>query len=637
MPTLIISAALSLAIQGRIHLIFILLILAYLILMAFTWDTPITPGRSWKPSSSDFPVWHVVLVLGASVGLPYFLLSTTSSLAQAWFSRLRSKSSPYSFYILSNAASFIALLSYPVLVEPNWTVHQQAWFWSGAFCLYLLLIGLCAVQVNRSADSRSGKSELEEVSPAQVETNLQADHKPSRRAFLLWTGLAACASVMLLATTNQMCQDIASIPFLWVLPLSLYLLSFIFAFTDRAASFRGLIAALTLVAIFLGLWSMAYGNQSSILLQIAANSLLLFFICIFCHSELYRLRPHPRFLTSFYLALSIGGAVGGVFVSLVAPNIFKDFWEYPLGLVLCAGMVILISFQSRGTWLYRLRIPISVLALSMAVFILLIPVLWVTKSAEMHRNFYGVIKIRASEIGDVPGYDMMHGAIVHGSQATTPPDSLRPTRYFTKTSGIGLAINNNPHRLLGEPLQVGIVGLGVGTLAAYGEKGDVFRFFEIDPAVINVAQDTRFFTYLSQSQAQIDVVTGDGRLSLEKEQESGAPLYDLIVIDAFSGNSIPTHLLSRKSIDLYLSLLKEDGMLGFHITNRHIDLEPVLAQAARSLHLSAAIIQAKAADNFGANSTWVLFTHDAEPAQLTIPGARKARPALRPGNSTVDR
>ena len=152
----------------------------------------------------------------------------------------------------------------------------------------------------------------------------------------------------------------------------------------------------------------------------------------------------------------------------------------------------------------------------------------------------------------------------------------------------------------------------MGTLAAYGEKGDVFRFFEIDPAVINVAQDTRFFTYLSQSQAQIDVVTGDGRLSLEKEQESGAPLYDMIVIDAFSGDSIPTHLISRESIDLYLSLLKEDGLLGFHITNRHINLEPVLAQAARSLHLSAAIIQAKAADDFGADSTWVLFTRDAE-------------------------
>ena len=151
---------LKLAVQGRIHLVFILLILAYLILMAFTWDTPITPGRSWKPSSSDFPVWHVVLVLGASVGLPYFLLSTTSSLAQAWFSRLRSKSSPYSFYILSNAASFIALLSYPVLVEPNWTIHQQAWFWSGAFCLYLLLIGLCAAQVNRSVDSRSGECRI---------------------------------------------------------------------------------------------------------------------------------------------------------------------------------------------------------------------------------------------------------------------------------------------------------------------------------------------------------------------------------------------------------------------------------------------------------------------------------------------
>lgn len=606
----------KLASQGKLHLIVLALVLSYLVLMAFTWATPITPDASWKPTGVEFPVAHVVLVLGISVGLPYFLLSTTSSLAQAWFSRLHSQSSPYSFYILSNAASFLALLSYPILVEPNWTVHQQAGFWSAGFVVYLFLVGFCAVQVVRGDASQAVKA-------TQTAGNEEVGTPPSRRFFLLWIALAACASVMLLATTNQMCLDIASIPFLWVLPLSLYLLSFIFAFTDRIARYRGLIVGLTIIAIFIGLWSMAYGSQSSILSQIAANSFLLFIICIFCHSELYRLRPHPRYLTSFYLALSIGGALGGVFVSLIAPVIFKDFWEYPLGLIFCAFVVTAISYQSRGTWINRLRIPISVTALTLAALILLLPILWVTKTEAMYRNFYGVIKIRASEIAGFPGFDMMHGAIVHGSQASTPPESLRPTRYFTENSGIGLAIINHPRRLADKPLRVGIIGLGVGTLAAYGEEGDTFRFFEIDPAVIEIAQDTRYFTYLSQSNARVEVVAGDGRLSLEKEQKNGDAQYDILVIDAFSGDSIPTHLVSSEAVELYLSLLKEDGLIGFHITNRHLNLEPVLARAAESLDLEAAVVQTKAADDFGADSTWVLVSRD--PALLASPALAKAK------------
>jgi hypothetical protein len=610
--------------QGRFHLVSIALILVYVVTMAFTWATPITPNASWKPGSIDFPVWHVVLVLGISVGLPYFLLSTTSSLVQAWYGQLREQVSPYSFYILSNGASFLALLSYPILVEPYWTIHQQAGFWSGAFVVYLLLIAVCAVQAVRNAPKQHAR-----ITPEPAE-NQPADLKrPAGRTFLLWISLAACASVMLLATTNQMCQDIASIPFLWVMPLSIYLLSFMFAFTDWIARYRGVYVALTLVAIFLGLWSTTYGSRSAIFLQIFANSLVVFFICIFCHSELYLRRPHPHYLTSFYLALSIGGAVGGVFVNLVAPIIFKDFWEYQLGLIFCAVMIIAITYQSQGTLLHRLRIPVAVVSLSLAFFVLLIPILWVTKTEGMWRNFYGVIKLQKTDIGGVPGINMMHGAIVHGSQALSRPDSLRPTRYFTGTSGIGRAILNHPRRLAGQSLRVGVVGLGVGTLAAYAQEGDTFRFFEIDPDVIRVAEDERYFTYLSQSPGTMQVIAGDGRLSLERELSASttAP-YDILIIDAFSGDSIPTHLISHEAIDLYLALLGEDGVLAFNITNRHINLEPVLAQAGKTFHLQAGIIEDNTKDPFAADSVWVLFSQD--PKFFETPAISSVQRALVP-------
>ena len=595
----------SLGRQRAVHLAVSLIVLAWMVLMAFRWDTPVTPGVQWKPVPTASPVGQVLLVLLVGVGLPFFLLSTTSSLTQSWFSQVRRHSSPYSFYALSNGASLLALLSYPILFEPYLTVKQQAVFWSAGFGLYLLVLGACMWFTRSTAGEAPAITGEKEAEPA---ASIAA---PGRKRYAFWISLSTCASVMLLASTNYMCRDVASVPFLWVLPLSLYLLSFVIAFHDHQKRLRSLYAVLTLVALSLGLWNLAMGTRMSILFQIGSNSLMLFSISLLCHSELYLNRPAPRYLTSFYLMLSVGGALGGIFVNLIAPMIFPDFWEYNLGLIYCAIIVIMIAYQSRGTMLYRLRIPVSVLALALSVFIFALPIAWMQKSVEIARNFYGVVKIRQME-GDVPGYEMVHGSITHGQQASREPEKSQPNLYYGESSGLYYTITNYPPYQSGQPVKIGGIGLGVGTITSYGRQGDLVKFYEIDPAVIQYAKDTRYFTYLAESKAELAIVVGDGRLSLEREMAQNQPQdFDIFVIDAFSGDSVPSHLISIEAIQLYLDHLKPDGALAFHITNRHIDLEPVLALAAEQLNLPGAIIVQDAPTGpMSSASTWVLLTRN---------------------------
>ena len=416
-----------------------------------------------------------------------------------------------------------------------------------------------------------------------------------------------------LASTNQMCQDIASIPFLWVLPLSLYLLSFVIAFNDNQKKLRGVYVLLSLGALALGLWNLANDSRMSTLFQIASNAFMLFAICLLCHSELYRHRPSPRYLTSFYLMLSIGGAAGGILVSLIAPLIFPDFWEYNLGLIYVAIIVIVIAYRSRGSWLYHVRIPVSVLAMVLAVFILILPIAWTTRSIKEARNFYGVIKVRALD-GPIEGYSLIHGAITHGNQAGPGPLHDTPTTYYTRSSGVGQAILNYPPRIGGKPIRIGVVGLGVGTIASYGRPGDAIRFYEIDPNVIAFAQDSRYFSFLSDSPAKVDITVGDARLSMERELAQNEPQgFDILVIDAFSGDSIPTHLLTEEAVQLYLAHLKPGGILAFNISNRHLDLEPVLTLAGEHFGLHGVVIGDNDPKNpLGAPSQWVLFSKDAD-------------------------
>jgi len=595
--------------QGQVHLALLGVVAGVLVVLGVRWGTPVTPDASWKPEVGGYPAFQVLGVLAVSVGLPYFVLSTTSSLMQSWYSRMNREGSPYAFYVLSNAASLLALLSYPVVIEPNLRLREQALAWSVGFGVYLGAVGWCALQLLAT------RSDEGEKTGKRAETVEQAGERPGWGKSLLWIGLAACASTMSLAVTNQITQDVASVPFLWVLPLSLYLLSFIVGFNDWVARQRGPLVVLMLLALGVGLLILLNPWQLALGVQIAENCFVLFVVCLFCHSELYRDRPDPRYLTSFYLMLSIGGALGGVLVSLIAPLFFRGFWEFPLALLFCADLTRQMAQSDRASRLFRFRHGVTVLVAVLAVGIVLIPLKAYSDSFLVKRNFYGLLRVREVDYDGIPAYNLVNGTITHGLQAMEGPNRSRPTSYFTESSGAALAILNHPARLSGQPLKIGIIGLGVGTLAYYGQQGDTIRFYEINPQVIEVAQDTRYFTYLRDSRATVKIVEGDARLSLERELAGGdAQNFDIFVIDAFSGDSIPAHLLSIEALRLYMNHLKPDAVLVFHISNKYIALEPVLWQAQQALQISGAYIAGKALQGnpLSFESFWVLFTHNSD-------------------------
>lgn len=592
--------------QALLHALALLAVAGWFAAAAFERGAPIFPSPGLMPDGGEPPIWRILIVLAVSVGVPYLLLSTTSSLLQSWYRVARRRGSPYAFYALSNAASLLALLTYPLIFEPWLALREQALFWSAGFAAYLALAALCAALLRAGAGEMAlglaAADPAGEVQPAE-----ENGPRPGWRLYLAWVGLAAISSTLLLATTNHVTQDLSSAPFLWVLPLGLYLLSFVIAFDDRqAGGLRGAYILLTLSALLLGFFNLDRASNMPILLQIVSNAALLLIICLFCHTELYARRPHPRYLTGFYLMVSIGGALGGLFVGLFAPLVFTDFWEYPLGLAAAGLAAGAVAFQARGEWIHRLRFPVALAALALVVAVFSTSAYWLSGSSFMTRSFYGVLRVRPQTVEGQPGFRLMHGGILHGSQVQGAPYSTRPTTYYTQSSGVGLAYRQHPKYLAGAPMRVGVVGLGVGTLAAYGRPGDVIRFYEINPEVVRLARDPRFFSYLAESQADVDVVIGDARLSMERELAAGSQGYDLLVVDAFSGDSIPTHLLNRESFAIYLSHLAPGGVLAVHISNRHIDLQPVVAALAEQYAQESTLIEGGGADWQGSYSVWAL-------------------------------
>jgi len=405
---------------------------------------------------------------------------------------------------------------------------------------------------------------------------------------ILWICLAALSSTMLMATTNQLCLDVAVIPLLWLLPMGLYLLSFILCFHSerwylRSAFGIALFAALTQTCVVL-----YRGIYLGLPLQIASYCFTLFTCCMICHGELVRLKPSPRRLTSFYLMISAGGALGGVFVSLVAPHLFKGYWEFQLGLAGVAIIFLVVLFRDQKSRLYGGR-PLWAWAFLYCSFMALAAALGiqmhgaVKDAIAIKRNFFGVLKV-LEDNKDNPAEHrivLMHGRIEHGYQFTDRDKHYWPTAYFGQTSGVGMAIRFHPRRL--DPnlrhLRIGVVGLGTATLAAYGEEGDYFRFYEINPDVLQLSN--RFFSYRKDCPAQVDVVLGDARISIERERGLNQPArYDVLAIDAFSSDAIPVHLLTRECYRNYWYHLKPDGILAMHVSSRYFNLSPVIRSLA---------------------------------------------------------
>lgn len=563
---------------------------------------PVTPDESWKPVDPSAPAWRILGLLAATVGLPYFLLSTTGPLIQAWYVQKRPGAVPYRLFALSNLGSMLALLSYPPLIEPNLALRSQSLIWSGGFALFALLCAYTGWSSRKPAVAAPSREDGEEPAAPPA--------APSAGLMALWVALAAAASMLLLTVTSHMSMDVAPIPFLWVLPLALYLLTFILAFDAEGWYKRPVFLALLPVALGVMCWLlMSDPTERPEMKWVLALFAISFFVaCMVCHGEVARIKPHPAHLTVFYFMLSLGGALGGVFVALVAPAAFNALYEFPVAIVFCAVAVMAALYYERES-IFRREILgwpsiglVTVVSLIAGVNARIVRDM-VKGNMTVVRNFYGEMSVR--QYGDANEWDsyrtLVHGAINHGEQYIHPARRREPAAYYCKDAGIALAVNARP---IGNPQKIAVIGLGTGTLAAYARPGDLYRFYEINPLVERIAHE--YFTYLKDSEAVIEIVLGDARLSLEREEPQN---YDVIAVDAFSSDSIPVHLLTVEAMRLYLKHLKPDGILGVHISNRYVDLEPVVARAAAALDRRAWLVTTQDSQDgacYGTN--WVLLT-----------------------------
>jgi hypothetical protein len=680
---------------------------------------PITPADTWKPTTADAPALRILLILMASVGAPYLLLASTAPLIQRWFAVLHPGRSPYRLYALSNAGSLLALLSYPFLVEPYVRLQSQTLYWSLAYVVFGALCAACALTLYRSI--RDG-----DHIDADAETADASSARPGVAVALLWLLLSACGSGLLLATTNQMSMDIAVVPFLWILPLCVYLLSFILTFDHERWYVRPVFIAALPIALINAVRLLYGGVDLELMDQVVGYSLTLFVCCMCCHGELSRARPATQHLTFFFLIVSIGGAVGGLVVAILAPALLPSTYEYHVLLVvsyllvavvlarllarggldtaawglrgaltgMCAvtglvaigfGTFVLLRPETWGEgtradpseafagWLARMRVFAAV----MAVVVLAVVEMWrrrtgVTLAAlptssrglgmatlavatavgfvsltgglvwqvqveeentvELDRNFYGALALKERDAGaENHRLSLTHGRIRHGSQLEQFP--TWPTEYYGPTTGVALAMQTHPRRAdVTRQFRVGVVGLGVGTIAAYAgtridaeaddavyvtvretDVPDYFRFYELNPLVTRWATDR--FTFLGDAEARgadVAVFEGDARIVLERQLAQGdAQRFDVLAVDAFSSDAIPLHLLTLESMQTYLAHLDTDGILAMHVTNRFVDLLPIVQRLADATGLSAIYVENYGdLDRMVNSSDWVLLTRN---------------------------
>lgn len=557
-----------------------LVIVAGLSLFATTawWGGPVIPGVALRPPDSTFPIARLLLTLLLSVGLPYFALATTGPLLQAWAANAKvSTGSVYRLYAVSNAGSLLGLLAYPFLLEPIATLRTQGWVWSVGFIAW------------GAGLAWAGRGVSGEVAP-------KAEASADPRPWASWLALSAGPVVLLLAVTNHLTQEVAPIPFLWVLPLVVYLLSFIVTFESERWYRRPIVLpALMLLALTIaGLRSQDV--ELPLQLRIALYVLFLFVACVASHGELASRKPHESQLTSFYAAMATGGALGGVFVGLLAPFLFTGFHELELGVVFLLGVV---ATQQSSRRVMRVAWPLIAVVATLLVVGVQARQLGVVAS---RRDFFGVVRIALSGDGDDETNLLMHGRTVHGAQQRFHREL--PTTYYAPETGIGKLLSLE--RVT--PRRVGVIGLGIGTLAAYGRAGDVYRFYEISPAVIDYAQ-SEAFTFLSASRAKTEVALGDARTTLERESPQR---FDVLVLDAFSSDSVPVHLLTTEAVALYLSHLAPGGVLAFHLSNRSLELVPVASRVGRELGLTPVVIRTEAKSNWALPARWLLLARSTD-------------------------
>lgn len=529
---------------------------------------PIIADASWKPAGDSEPITRILGLLAVTIGLPYLLLSSTTPLLQAWYWRRFQSAVPYRLFALSNFASLLALVGYPTLFEPYLGGIEAAKTWSWLYALFVIVCAATGLASIRAVPAMA-------TSPTGARAdNDTTTEKPGVGRVVLWLALSALGSCFLLAVSNHITQNVASVPFLWVLPLSLYLITFIICFDHPRWYRRDVFLPLLAAAVV----AMAYMVDSLDLVKaVPLFAAGLFVACMFCHGELARLKPHPRYLTLFYLAISLGGAIGALLVAIGAPLLLRGYFEMHIMLI-ALGVIAMIIYFGQSKLLAIGALAVTVVA---GVFIVERVRSYSESVRVMDRDFYGVTRVR-DLTNKFPYRAMYHGSIMHGGQLLDPQLQREPSSYFGPTSGYGRLFASLPD----EPRRVGVIGLGAGALAGYSRKGDHWVFYEIDPVVARVASTE--FSFLSQSPARVELVLGDGRLSLERE---ASRQFDVLAIDAFSGDSIPMHLITREAMRAYVKHLKPDGAIVFQATNRFVDIVPLVRRLAdefgmKALHVS---------------------------------------------------
>lgn len=602
-----------------------------------------------QPPADGSPIFWVPWLLIASIGPLFFVVAAQAPLMQRWYSMSGNQGEPYALYAASNIGSFGGLIAYPILVEPFTTLQSQKWIWSGIYLALMALVGICAIQIWRTAGGNT------------TPTEAAANEAPiGWRRRLYWIILAAVPSGLMLSTTSHLTTDLMAMPLIWVIPLGIYLLSFSVAFADNQkpaywiSRFAPIVLIVSAAFVFVVWGKAAIGG-------LTASLSLLFIVAVALHNEMYRTRPAPAQLTSFYLMMSVGGVLGGFFCAIVAPLLFDWTWEHPILILMAAALlpaIPLLRLNENDKRLPLIMVVIGMIALALGLFggisepvessftkILLaatimtlgiavagfrIPFLlavaglltinggWYSVQQSLDgvrmRSYFGTYTVNASESGRVRWLN--HGTTMHGMQLLDDP--TRPISYYPDTSGVGIAMLNAP-QLYGPEASIGVVGLGTGTLACYRRPGQYWQFFEIDPLVIEIARERKIFSFLEKCAPDVPVTLGDARLTLAAVPEGK---FDILALDAFSSDSIPLHLLTKEAFATYRKALKPDGILLVHISNRYIDLNPVVAAEAKANGWSAALRHDSPTEQLinrgNRASQWIALSRDpAKLAELT--------------------
>ncbi len=574
---------------------------------------PIVPDAALKPTGAEEPVLRILMLLAWTVGFPYLVLSATSPLLQVWFSHLYPQRSPWRLYSLSNIGSLTALLTYPVLIETRWDVMTQAQIWSGVFVVFVLLMAVCAFTNRTRPDVITPEGDPH----PQAETHAI---KPTWMRRVLWLLLPGFASLLLLSTTNHVCQDVAVIPFLWVAPLSLYLVSFIICFDHPRWYARSAWALPAMALLFFGsgMYQFDFGDWSpGFIFELCVLLAAMFAVCMVCHGELARLKPSTKYLTEYYLLMSAGGALGGLIVSIVAPLMFDTYMEWSLALLAGFMLVAWAAFAGLPAFLRIKPAAIGWAALTLTGVVYMSE--WefsFEERLERHRDFYGMLSVNEYEDDDNGETlrSFISGTIKHGRQNMTPAKLRDPLTYYSRPTGIGRALES----LKTIPdAKVGVIGMGAGTVACYAERGQTYRFYEINPSAVRLA--LKYFTFIPDLEARgahYEAHLGDARLTLEHEAPQN---FDVLLIDAFSGDSVPVHLLTREAFELYQRHMKPDGIIAVHITNHSLNLAPVVERAAREFGLHSIRIANKTEESGCYPTDYVLLTRNTAFIQANPP------------------